>query len=173
MKYIFKPNSKRIPTWVRLGIALLATAGVTMLGPVRGAAQPQRDAALRVIVDKAEVINVAGTPSVVLIANPQIADVIVEHNRLVFVVGKSPGETRLYVYDNAGRRLLEREVVVVPEDDRAVTVVRDTLPTNYSCNPRCVSLIPKAIGSYVPTGTETMKPASDAPSTGQATAERK
>jgi Flp pilus assembly secretin CpaC len=97
-------------------------------------------ATLRVTVDKAEVVKVDGTASVVLVANPQIADVVVERNHLVFVVGKRPGETRLYIYSAGGKALLEREIVVVPQGDRAVTVIRDTQATSYSCDPRCLAV---------------------------------
>ncbi len=129
---------------VGLLAAVLACAGAQ--------ADPLQTPPLRVALDKAEVISLSASASVVLIANPQIADVVVEHNRLVFVVGKRPGETRLYVYSDAGRPLLEREVVVVPQDERAVTIVRDTQPTTYSCDPRCIAV------SSSP-GTATLAPA--------------
>ncbi|HUN51128.1 MAG TPA: pilus assembly protein N-terminal domain-containing protein, partial [Candidatus Sulfotelmatobacter sp.] len=77
--------------------------------------------------------------TVVLIANPDIADVVLEQGHILFVLGKHPGETRLFVYDNNGNRLLERDVVVVPENERAVTVTRAVDPTEYSCDPRCVA----------------------------------
>jgi Flp pilus assembly secretin CpaC len=102
---------------------------------------------LRVTVDKAEVIKVDGTASVVLVANPQIADVVVERNQLVFVVGRRPGETRLYIYSASGKPLLEREIVVVPQGDRSVTVIRDTQPTSYSCDPRCIAVGQRPTGS--------------------------
>src|SRR3954463_15748680 len=87
---------------------------------------------LRVTVDKAEVLKVDGSASVVLVANPQIADVVVERNHLVFVVGRRPGETRLYIYSASGKALLEREIVVVPQGDRTVTITRDVQASSYS-----------------------------------------
>src|SRR4051812_46494345 len=110
--------------------AALATAVFPTLGRAEGT--------LRVAVDKAQVVTVNGTAGIVLVANPAIADVVVERNHLVFVVGKRPGETRLYIYSNNGTPLLERDVIVVPQGDRAVTVIRDTRATNYSCDPQCV-----------------------------------
>jgi Pilus formation protein N terminal region len=125
----------------RAGIMLaLAAALVGLVIAGAWAAEPGR--ALRVEVDKAEVVPLGGTASVVLIANPQVADVVVEKNHLVFVLGKRPGETRLFVYDGAGHALVSRDIVVVPPDQRTVTITRDTLATTYSCDPRCASMTP-------------------------------
>src|SRR6185369_8221543 len=140
-------------------LKMLALGVASALVPL-GALSAENLRTLRVTVDKAEVVKVDGTASVVLVANPQIADVVVERNHLVFVVGKRPGETRLYVYSAGGKALLEREIVVVPEGDRSVTIIRDTQATSYSCDPRCTAVGPRpgttgtsAIGSApAPTG---------------------
>ncbi|HZT51382.1 MAG TPA: pilus assembly protein N-terminal domain-containing protein [Stellaceae bacterium] len=94
-------------------------------------------APLRVTVDHAAVIALDGDAAVVLIADPAVADVVSERPRLVFVLGRRPGTTNLLVYDGAGKRLVGREVVVVPPDARTVTITRETDQTDYSCNPRC------------------------------------
>jgi hypothetical protein len=55
-------------------------------------------------------------------------------------------------------------VIVVPQGDRAVTVIRDTRATNYSCDPQCVAVggaperAPAAAG-----GAAAPAPASPAP----------
>ncbi|MGQ0663789.1 MAG: pilus assembly protein N-terminal domain-containing protein [Pseudomonadota bacterium] len=113
------------------------------LAPALGwlmAAGPAPAQLLAVPVDKAELIRLNEDAAVVLIANPAIADVAVEQNRLVIVVGKAPGETRLLVFDAKGRQLAVRDVVVVPEEARAVTVVRGVAESNLSCAPRCVAV---------------------------------
>jgi Flp pilus assembly secretin CpaC len=116
-------------------------AGALVLVSLSTGALAQNDArTLRVTMNKAEVITLNGAASVVMVANPQIADVVLERNNLLFVLGKQPGETRLYVYNGSGKAMLEREVVVVPQGDRAVTILRDGQPSDYSCAPRCVSL---------------------------------
>jgi len=119
-------------------LALLA--GVAALAGMLGSAEAQSDRALRVTVNKAEVVALNGTAAVVLVANPQIADVVLERNNLLFVLGKQAGETRLYVYNGAGKPMIEREIVVVPQADRTVTVIRNGDADEYSCAPRCVSL---------------------------------
>jgi Flp pilus assembly secretin CpaC len=117
---------------------------------------------LRVTVDKAEVMKVDGSAAVVLVANPAIADVVVERNHLVFVIGRRPGETRLYIYGANGKALVEREIVVVPQGDRAVTVIRDTQPTSYSCDPRCTP-VGRPAGTGAASATSAPGPAASAP----------
>jgi Pilus formation protein N terminal region len=139
---------------------LIATlAGLMLASPAGKAAAPER--ALHVATDNAEVVNLADTPAVVLVANPKIADVVVEQGHLIFVVGKQPGQTRLFVYGPDGKAILERDVVVVPPRDRAVTIIRVTRATDYSCDPRCVSLSPEAEAAG--SGSANIVPAPSAP----------
>lgn len=145
---------------------LIAALAGLMFAPVAGpsltawAEVPQR--ALHVAIDNAEVVNLADTPAVVLVANPQIADVVVEQGHLIFVIGKRPGQTRLFVYGAGGRAMLERDVVVVPPRDRAVTIIRVTKATDYSCDPRCVALGAQPDGG-AGTGSADIVPAPSAP----------
>lgn len=117
--------------------AILAAA---LLGAAPGLAQ-QRSAAqpgpLHVTVNHAEVVTLSDKAAVVLIANPDIADVISERNNVIFIVAHKPGATNLLVYDNAGKRLFEREVVVTAPEASTVTVTRLTDQSEYACNPRC------------------------------------
>lgn len=138
-------------------IAGLAAALLSAAPLAAAAAAPQR---LHVATDNAEVLQVGGKPAVVLIANPKIADVVVEQEHLIFVIGKQPGETRLFVYGAGGKPLLERDVVVVPPRDRAVTITRDIVSTDYSCDPRCVALGPVPL----PAGGTAGQPSTPTPS---------
>jgi Flp pilus assembly secretin CpaC len=123
------------PRYLAIAPLLGIATAVAILGSVAAQAET-----LRVTLNKAEVITLNGSPAVVMVANPQIADVVLERNNLLFVLGKQPGETRLYVYNGAGKPMLEREVIVVPQGDRTVTITRDVQSNEYSCAPRCVSL---------------------------------
>jgi len=118
--------------------AVLLSVVVAALAPAgESVAETQ---VMRVPVDKAEVVNLKAAAAVVLVANPAIADVVVERNHLLFVVGKQAGETRLYIYGDHGQVILEREIIVVPQEQRAVTVFRDTASTSYSCDQRCTAV---------------------------------
>ncbi len=90
-----------------------------------------------ITVNHAAAVTLSDKAAVVMIADPEIADVVNERNNLMFVVGHKPGATNLLVYDNAGKRLFEREVVVTPPDAGTVTITRQTDQTDYLCNPRC------------------------------------
>lgn len=129
-----RDETRRSALWIAIGTGIAMALALTL----PAAADSGRT--LRVAVDKAEVVALGGQAGVVLVANPAIADVVLEKNNLLFVLGKRPGETRLYVYSSAGKPMLEREIVVVPHGDRTVTIVRDTQASQYSCDPRCVNL---------------------------------
>jgi hypothetical protein len=113
--------------------------GAVVLGALVALAVPvaAQDAPLRVTVNHATAITLDAAAATVLIADPEIADVVNERNSLLFVLGRKPGATNLLVYDGAGKRLLAREVVVVPPEARTVTITRETDATDYSCDPRC------------------------------------
>jgi hypothetical protein len=140
--------------------AMAITALLILLG---FAASTAEAATLRISLNKAEVIRLDGTASVVLIANPEIADVVLEQNKLLFVLGKRPGETRLFVYDDSGRRMLERDIVVVPQGERAVTVTRAVKATEYSCDPRCVSTSDDSPGGQTAAASPAAPAAAPAP----------
>jgi len=128
-----RPNPSLARAVAVLGTAVLAAAAL----PARSFGETQT---MRIALDKAEVVNLKAAASVVLVANPAIADVVVERNHLLFVVGKQAGETRLYIYGDHGQVVLERDVIVVPQEERAVTVFRDTGSTSYSCDRRCMAV---------------------------------
>ena len=147
-----------------LALALLALTAAPSLAEANGR-RP-----LRVMVDKAQVVPLSGQAQVVLVANPAIADVVVERGQLLFILGKQPGETRLYIYGANGKPLLERDITVVPQDDHAVTVFRATTTTNYSCDERCVAtntqvgpVVPGTAGGAGQTPAAPAAPAAPAP----------
>jgi Flp pilus assembly secretin CpaC len=130
-----RDETRRSALWIAIGTGVALALALAL-----PAAAADSGRTLRVSVDKAEVVALGGQAAVVLVANPAIADVVLERNNLLFVLGKRPGETRLFVYSAAGKPMLEREIVVVPNGERTVTIVRDTQASQYSCDPRCVTL---------------------------------
>jgi hypothetical protein len=95
-------------------------AGIFMLGALSAnAGEP-----IIVPIHNVKVVKLDRDASVVLIANPVIANVAVESKRLIFVFGLEPGETNLVVLDSEGEEILTEPVVVVPILERRVTVSR-------------------------------------------------
>lgn len=95
---------------------------------------------LRVGVDKASILRLDTDAATIMIANPAIADVAVENSRLIFVLGRTTGETNLFILDNRGREIMTAAIVVVPNLDRQVTVHRSLVEATLSCDPRCASI---------------------------------
>ncbi len=115
---------------------LAAIAIVVLLGATAADAHD----AVKVVAGKAHVMRLKQDAVVVLIADPTIADVAVESPRLVFILGRRPGETNLNILDDDGKEIVHLDVVVVPNPDRVVTVQRGTDEATLSCAPRCASV---------------------------------
>ena len=126
---------KTRPSFFHYRIAAAFSAAALVLAA--GAAMADGPAPLRVTMDKAEVVHLTAAAAVVLVANPAIADVVVERGKLLFVLGRRPGETRLYVYSDSGQRVIERDIVVVRQQERTVTITRGTRALDYGCDDRC------------------------------------
>jgi Flp pilus assembly secretin CpaC len=141
----------------RAGILLAALAAAASLAPL-GAAAQQR--ALEVAVNKAELLHFQQAPASVLVVNPAIADVVADGSSHVFVLGKTPGETELYILDAEGKAMLRTNIRVVTASSGAVTVFRGIGETTLSCAPRCA---PGATGGPATTGAAAPIAASAAP----------
>lgn len=118
----------------------LALAAVVVVAVVAEAAADR----LRVELDKAVLLRLEKDADVVFVANPSVADVTVESPRMLFVLGLAPGETSLRILDADGQDVIATTIVVVPVEERTVTVNRNT-PTGgkeltYSCDPRCTQV---------------------------------
>jgi hypothetical protein len=84
-------------------------------------------------------------PAVVFVGNPQIADVVIERSGVVFVLGREPGETDMWILDDHGNALMHRPLIVTPLASRQVSVFRGRAEQTLSCTPRC-STVPTPIG---------------------------
>ncbi|HUB95566.1 MAG TPA: pilus assembly protein N-terminal domain-containing protein [Stellaceae bacterium] len=122
--------------------ALAAFIALLGASPCSQAQTAPSAALLRLTVNHADVVTTDGTAASIVVANPDIADIVHEKPNLIFVFGRKPGATNLFAYDDSGHRLIAREVVVVPDNERMVTVTRvsssDIDVTDYYCEPRCV-----------------------------------
>ena len=120
------------------GVTFAAVAAVLSAA---GIAPTAAGDSFAVRLDKVEVLRLDVAASIVVVGNPGIADVTVENPRLLFVIGRAPGETNLMVFDTEAREIANYELVVVGERDRHVTVNRNTgLLSTLSCDPRCIEV---------------------------------
>jgi Flp pilus assembly secretin CpaC len=88
---------------------LVTIIGVAMLFALPASAANDD---IEIAINKAHLIQLDADANIVLIANPEIADVAVESPRIIFLLGKSPGETSLFILDAEGNDLVRAEVIV-------------------------------------------------------------
>lgn len=93
---------------------------------------------LVVEADQATRVLLSGPVKDVVIANPEIADVNVLDTRSIVVLGKAVGSTSLLVVDQAGRVIVDRQVIVSSSDSGRMTYYRGGQPVqDFACSPRC------------------------------------
>ena len=62
-------------------------------------------------MNQAEIVRLETDAQIVHVANPAIADVVVESPRLLFVVGRAPGQTGLFILDANGKEVINADLV--------------------------------------------------------------
>ena len=107
-----------------LAVAVLAVAFPAAAGPL--AVQMNQSAPLRLSAPARDVI----------IGNPAIADVNVLDKRSLVVLGKAEGITNLIVMDQAGRTIVNRQIVVSGAEP-SMSFFRGTDVRAYACAERC------------------------------------
>ena len=86
---------------------------------------------------KAKAIKLQTNADSVIIGNPNIADVAVHDDTLLFVTGKSFGTTNLMIFDKQGNTLVSSDVVVTANTKTWVSVKRAGDNFTYDCSPNC------------------------------------
>ena len=137
---------------VILGVFMGAPSAVG-IGTARAAEAGEKAEAAETIpleIGKAQLVPLSETPDVVMLGDPTIADVVVEEDGLMFLLGREPGETNLLVMNKDGGVILSSAVVVGPLKKRQMTVDRGVEAFTLSCNPRCVPVAtPQGTGATV------------------------
>ncbi|MEM9939079.1 MAG: pilus assembly protein N-terminal domain-containing protein [Pseudomonadota bacterium] len=108
-----------------LAVASLAIVGIAQAGQ------------LTVEAGKSKPIRIKGDAASVVIGNPNIADVGVHDEHLLFVSGKTFGTTNLLVFDKDGKTLFAADLVVTTNTSNLVTVNRAGRDFSYDCAPSC------------------------------------
>ena len=86
---------------------------------------------------KAKAIKLNTNADSVIIGNPNIADVAVHDDTLLFVTGKSYGTTNLIIFDNQGNTIHSSDVIVTANTATWVSVKRAGDNFTYDCSPSC------------------------------------
>ena len=86
---------------------------------------------------KAKAIKLTTNADSVIIGNPNIADVAVHDDTLLFVTGKSYGTTNLMIFDVNGNTIHSSDVIVTANTATWVSVKRAGTNFTYDCSPGC------------------------------------
>lgn len=73
----------------------------------------------------------------VVIGNPNIADVAVHNDKLIFVSGKTFGTTNLMIFDSNGNTIYSSDIVVTTNTANLVTINRGGENFTFDCAPNC------------------------------------
>ena len=109
---------------------------------------------IKILVNKARMMRLDGNAEVVLVANPEIADVVIDSPDLIFLLGVETGETSLLILDENQNELLNANILVIASEEKSTASVRPTKPkkeenviqvkvlrrgeqTTLNCKPRC------------------------------------
>ena len=123
-------RANQLKLWVGAKCAVLC---LLIALPISAAEQ------LKVAVDKSQLIRLEGAASAVSVANPKVADVIVQSPTVILVTGKSIGETSVNIVYGRENALLNYDVSVTPDmqDQITINMGADAVKT-LKCQPRCV-----------------------------------
>lgn len=115
---------------------LLLASAVTLL------AAPALAQSFTLEVDEAAPIRLPAPVTGVVIGNAGVADVIVHDANLLFVLGKSVGQTQLVAVDARGHTIFSGRVEVrAAEQAGLVTVQRGTELSTVQCTARCIGVV--------------------------------
>ena len=79
-------------------------------------------------VGKGRLLRLDEAPATVFLADPKVADIQFKSTKLVYLVGKSTGETSLYALDKKDRILLNRKIVVGYDLDQLKSAIGQLIP---------------------------------------------
>ncbi len=112
--------------WLLGAIVLLAIASPAP------AAEP-----IVVELDQARIMKLPDRAATIVIGNPLIADISLQHNGVAVITGKGYGATNIIAVDRVGTVLMEKTIEVTGPSDSIVVVYRGVNRETYSCTPEC------------------------------------
>lgn len=118
-------------------IGLRSLAVAMLLWPPAVLAEPATTA-ITVSVDQAKLVKLPERVATIVVGNPMIADVTLQHAGILVVTGKGYGATNFIAMDRGGQVLVDQQIQVAgPPSDQLVTVYRGVDRETYSCMPVC------------------------------------
>lgn len=91
----------------------------------------------KITVDQARIMRLSTPARTIIVGNPVIADVSIQDEQLLVVMGKSSGSTNMIALDEDGREILNIELVVNFGNSNAVTLFKGSARASMNCSPTC------------------------------------
>jgi pilus assembly protein CpaC len=111
------------------GMAALAAVAFGAVMPVSAQEQVAvTGAKIQIERNEGTLLRINTPAASVFVANPEIADVAVKSPRLIYVLGKKPGETTLYAVDENEKVLLSSTIVVAHNLSRLSEELKRVVP---------------------------------------------
>lgn len=104
-------------------------------------AAPAHAGEIWVTVDQARAVKLERPAQSIVIGNPAIADITVQNETGMFVLGKTPGVTNLIAVDSQGDEIANIAINVSGARSNFVTLNRGEKQYTFSCAHRCESTI--------------------------------
>lgn len=86
---------------------------------------------------KTKPLRLKGEAASVVLGNPNIADVAVHDEKMLFISGKVFGTTNLIIFNEEGQAIYTGDIVVTTNTANMVTVKRGSENYTYDCAPDC------------------------------------
>jgi len=108
--------------------ALLAGNSATGAVPKSSKVIVESSDVIEISASRGVLIRLARPASTVFVANPKVADIQMKSPRLVYVLGKAPGETTFFAVDAKERVLANRRILVTHNLSRLRDSLKSMLP---------------------------------------------
>lgn len=133
---------------------ILATVATLAMGALDLAASAANASdVVSVTWRKAQIMSFGGGISSIVIGDPSVIDVTLEGSGQIVVFGKLPGETNMLVLGADNSVLFDAAVVVMPEDERHVSIISPgsniITERSWNCLTRCVQVLGPGGTAYV------------------------
>lgn len=105
------------------------TGGAGVIGPVTRADDIQRqDPLLVMTVGKAEIVDIQGPVADIMVADPDVVDVVALQSKRLYMVGSKVGNTNVIALDAAGNIIVRLNVHVRVDERTLEETIRDLFP---------------------------------------------
>jgi len=131
---------------------------------ILGSSMAAQAGSYSVELSKTEIVRLPAAASAVIVGDTTIADVSIHSSNIIFVIGRSYGETNLIVLDEHGRTMMDADLQVTSTVSRSNIRVHNIGEgrETYRCVPYCLAS-PQLGDSpeFVNANTSTAQPISD------------